>query len=173
MISQTALRAATFKGWRNCCHRREMQLVTLVAVCCETFLNREMWTVNRNCLGCVHGTGIARCFFSYLLLLLPSLPLNFFFLKKMKNDKDRRKKCKMCIFFQYWIVFFWSPLFLYLYVLGWPKKFIHVFPYIRNPTFGQLSKTSPLSLKFDSNGLCREPLNFLSFFYFYRCHISI
>ena len=82
MISQTALRAATFKGWRNCCHRREMQLVTLVAVCCETFLNREMWTVNRNCLGCVHGTGIARCFFSYLLLLLPSLPLNFFFFFK-------------------------------------------------------------------------------------------
>ena len=39
--------------------------------------------------------------------------------------------------------------------------------------FGQPNKTSPLSLKLDSNGLCREPLNFLSFFYFYRCHISI
>ena len=96
-MSQTALRAATFKGWRNCCHRREMLLVTLVAACCETFLNREMWIVNRNCLGCVHGTGMARCFFSYLLLLLPSLPLNFFFFKKMKMIKI--EKNVRCVFF--------------------------------------------------------------------------
>ena len=172
MIRQNALRAATFKGWRNCCHRREMLLVTLVAVCCGTFLNREMWIVNRNCLGCVHGTGMVRCFFSLPPPpTFPSFkPLFFFsFLRKWKMVKIGEKKCKMCIFFQYWMVFFWSPSFLYLYVLVGQKRSFMFFHNI----FGQPNKTSLLSLKLDNNGLCREPLNFLSFFYFYRCHISI
>lgn len=76
--------------------------------------------------------------------LLPFLPLSppiylFFFFKKKKNGKVRRKNI-ICMYFS-----ILNCIFL--------KSLISI----------SLCKTSVLSLKLDSNDLCREPLNFLSF----------
>ena len=125
MICQNALRAATFKGWRNCCHRREMLLVTLVAVCCGTFLNREMWIVNRNCLGCVHGTGMVRCFFSLPPPpTFPSFkPFFFSFLRKWKMVKIGEKNVRCVYFFNIeWCFSEVHHFYIYMY---WLAKNVH------------------------------------------------
>ena len=94
----------------------------------------------------------------------PSFKPSFFFLnflRKWKMVKMGEKNVR-CVYFLNIEWCFSKVPYFYMYWVGQKGSFMF-FHNIRNPTFGQPNKTSTLSLKFDSNGLCREPLNFLSF----------